>query len=183
MGTSVNYLHLLQLKSNIMKEAIFILCERFSGVKEIGINEAFDNKEFEQLLLNAGWYRGAPWCSFTMRAIFKAAGAEYKYISGSAWRTALNGSMRGYVWTDKPKPGALMIWRNFKNGKPQASGHIALVKSVTGKFVSTYEGNSDTDDLDKIQEFGEHVRKASGEVWKVKNGLRLMGFLYPPHLD
>lgn len=161
---------------------VFELCNRFNGVKEIGVNEAFSNKEFEDLLLSVGWYRGAPWCSFTMRAIFKAAGAEYKYISGSAWRTALNGSLRGYEWTSVPKPGALIIWRNFKNGKPQASGHIGLIESVLVGRVVTFEGNSDTKDLDKIQEFGKHERSVTGNVWRVENGLRLMGFLYPPHL-
>ena len=166
-----------------LNEQLFELCEKFNGVKEIGVNQGFENKEFERIMLNAGWYRGAPWCSFTMRSIFLELGLEYKYISGSAWRTALNGSLRGYEWTTVPKPGALIIWRRFKGGKPLSSGHIGLVHEVNKNTVITYEGNDDTTDLDKIQEFGKHKRSISGDKWRVNDGLRLMGFLYPPHLD
>lgn len=161
---------------------VFELCHRFNGVKEIGVNADFNNSEFRQLMFNAGWYVGAPWCSFAVRAIFMAAGAEYKYISGSAWRTALNGSLRGYEWTTKPKPGALMIWRNFKNNKPLASGHIGIVYSCDSSICTTFEGNADTLDSDRVQEFGMHNRVYNGSVWRTSNGLRLMGFLYPPHI-
>ena len=166
-----------------LNEKLFELCEKFNGVKEVGINQGFENKEFERMMLNAGWYRGAPWCSFAMRAIFLELGLEYKYISGSAWRTALNGSLRGYEWTTVPKPGSLIIWRRFKDGKPLSSGHIGLVHEVNKNTVVTYEGNNDTTDPDKIQEFGKHKRSITGDKWRVNDGLRLMGFLYPPHLD
>lgn len=163
-------------------DEVFKLCDRFNGVKEIGVNQDFSDQEFKALLIDAGWYTGAPYCSFSVRAIFKAAGAEYKYISGSAWRTALNGSLRGYEWTTKPKPGALMIWRNFKHNKPLSSGHIGIVHTFDSSICVTFEGNADTNDADTIQEFGRHARRYTGSVWRTANGLRLMGFLYPPHI-
>jgi hypothetical protein len=163
-------------------EHVLKLCAEYNGVKEIGRNQGFDNEEFEAVLVAAGWRKGEPWCAFAVRGLFQVSGLAYKYISGSAWRTALNGSLRGYVWTNQPKRGALIVWRRFVDGKPLAAGHIGIVFQVLGSSVFTFEGNADTDDLDKIQEFGKHKHVVTSAKWRVKNGLRLMGYLYPPEL-
>jgi len=50
------------------------LADSFEGIKEIGNNQGFSNKHYERMMLNVGWWRGAPWCAFALKLIYKLAG-------------------------------------------------------------------------------------------------------------
>ena len=161
-----------------MKNEILEVIKKYAGVKEIGKNQGFDNKEFESLLVSVGWKKGESYCSYTVKAILKEAGHSYKFVSPSAWKTALNAITTGLPWETKPNDSCLIVYRMFKDGKPQAAGHIGFVTGVHLDHVETYEGNADGVDSDKLQGFELNIRSIRPERWRVVTGLRLMGFIY-----
>ena len=161
-----------------MKNEILAVIKKYAGVKEIGKNQGFDNKEFESLLVSVGWKKGESYCSYTVKAILKEAGQTYNFVSPSAWKTALNAITTGLPWETKPNDLCLIVWRQFKDWKPQAAGHIGFAINPTPNNVTTFEGNADGIDADKIQGFEANIRSIRPDKWRVDNGLRLMGFIY-----
>jgi hypothetical protein len=160
------------------------LIDRYEGVTELPPNKGFKQKWFQKLMAKAGWYVGAPWCSFAVKVFWtELYGADKaKAISGSALKTYLNLSEFKNV---EPKEGGLVVWRMYKKGKPTKACHIALVRLTHGKWYGTMEGNTSS----KFIRDGQGIyTKTHGISWRKPSelleerftGLVLLGFIDPP---
>jgi hypothetical protein len=148
------------------------------GQLETKNNSGFVDPNFEQKMHGVGFYKGAPWCLFFCRLVWKEAGFKINRISASSLTTMRWASNDGN-WHIEPKEGAIAIFRTFRNGKPQNNGHGAIVVSVGDGIYSTIDGNtSDKGGREGIMVAirNRHLNKDS---WTKGNGLRLMGFVYP----
>lgn len=162
-----------------MKNKVLEISKELQGYTEIGNNAGFESEVFQKQMLSVGWYKGAKWCAFYTELFWLKLGQSIKHFSGSAWQTALNHIDEGYEWSEKPTFGALVVWRNFKDGNPQKSGHIGIVLDFNEvEFISS-EGNITIDVKTKKQGVGNRRHSLEPKKWKTKNGLRLMGFVHP----
>lgn len=152
----------------------------YIGKKETKGNSGFVDKKFELEMASVGWYNGAAWCAFFTKLIWRKAGQDTKLMNGSAWRTALNLIGSGHKWEAKPVVGALVVWRSFRGGNPLSTGHVGIVSEVKDELnYSTIEGNTtDKGGREGIMVAIRH-RHLTKDKFETRDGLRLMGFVYP----
>lgn len=164
--------------------------ETYKGVTELPPNKGFKQTWFQKQIAKAGWYLGAPWCSFAAKVFWtELYGADKaKLVSGNALKTYLNLEDTKSI---EPKPGGLVVWRMYKKGKPTKSGHIGLVTGVRysqSVVYKTLEGNTS----DKFVRDGQGVFQKEHTIWWRKpsdllaqkfTGLVLLGFIDPPAMN
>ncbi len=160
------------------------LVQKYEGVTELPPNMGFKENWFQKLISKAGWYVGAPWCSFATKVFWtELYGADKSaMISGNALKTYLNLEQ---FKNRMPVSGGLVVWRMYKKGKPTKAGHIGLVTQVNQNTFYTLEGNTSK----KLIRDGQgiwnkhHIIKwrAPSDLQKYKyTGLVLLGFIDPP---
>lgn len=152
------------------------VAESYIGQKEIHGNQGFINKDFEKKMRECGFYTGAPWCAFFAKLVWKESGTErYKLIAGSALQTMRNFvKSENIVLTNKPNVGAIAIYRTYKNGKVQTTGHVAIVIDSNDSGFTTIEGNTNASGGREGIEVA--LKKRSYKFYE-PNGLQLMGFI------
>ena len=145
--------------------------------REVSPNKSFVDPTFLAKMKAVGWKAPDAWCAYFAELVWKEATQNVLPFSASAWQTFLKyEKARGKKNSAVPIEGALVVWRVFKNGLPQAQGHIGIVVGVQKDHFETIEGNT----TDKGGREGVMVayRKRHFE-WERDNGLRLMGFIHP----
>lgn len=159
-------------------DIIVDVAKKYIGQREKKSNAGFLDPDFEKEMVNIGWYKGASWCAYFTKLVWSKGNQLHKYMSGGAVATykALDLS-KEYNITATPERGALVIWRNYKDGIKQNTGHSGIVTSLNadGTF-NTIEGNTSTMGGREGILVDERVRKYE---WTKKNGLRLLGFVNP----
>jgi len=156
---------------------ILEIAKGFIGEREVSGNKGFINKVFESQMRGAGFYTGAPWCGFFAMLVYSLAeNKALSLLTSSAVKTMKRASKAGN-WHTVAVPGAVVIYRMFKNGKPLLTGHIGIVTEVHKDSFNTVEGNT----TDKGGREGVMVAERFGRSykWDTENGLRLMGFIHP----
>jgi len=137
-------------------------------------------KDLGEILLKAGQKDGEAWCCYFAEAIFCEAYPQSevslrKLFSASCVQTFKNFTAKGFSTGMIPKPNALMIMQNYKDGAPLMTGHAGIVDSVNqdGTWYSI-EGNTN----DGGSREGDSVQlKHRANIRKLK-GLNLLGFVY-----
>jgi len=157
-------------------DKIVAIAMSYVGQTEIKGNQGFKDKAFEKKMVAVGFNKGDAWCAYFAELVWKEGGQESKTFSASAWITAMKFQAAGYEWSGVPVPGALVVYRSFKNGKPLATGHIGIVTEVTADGFKSVEGNTSASGSREGTLVG--LREHSFR-WSENNGLRLMGFVYP----
>lgn len=174
----------------------------YVGQKEIeaGQNQGFESADFEKRMKTAGWYKGGAWCGHFAILVYTESGAEntfyyshkekkvVSYLTGSTVES-MRRAEEAENWHIYPVIGAVAIWRNFKNGKAQGTGHMGIVSafefSCSGRrtglqpptgWVETIDGNTTQAGS---REGNAVVTKMRAFDWTRNNGLRLMGFIHP----
>ena len=78
-----------KLKPKLRVKKILNAFSKWVGVKEIGNNQGWDNKDFEAKMRAIGFYDGAQWCNFFVKMVIlslcKKDSKGYKF-----WNTNLN---------------------------------------------------------------------------------------------
>src|SRR5690606_30887270 len=125
---------------------------------------------------SVGFYKGAPWCLFFARLVWKEAGQDISKISASSYTCVKNNTDN---WHSTPIVGAIAIYWTYKNGKYQGNGHGCVVTEVnSAKEYTTVDGNTtDKGGREGIMVAIRH-RHLNKESW-TKDGLQLKGFIYP----
>ena len=145
------------------------LADSFEGIKEVGNNQGFNNKQYEQMMLNVGWWRGAAWCAFALKLIYKLAGIPSTVTGWSP--TAYN--KRHVIYTDgklrepiRPGDAGTLSYNKFRNTKRyKAIGHAFLVKKAIGNSaVLTGEGNTNGDGSREGNGFYEKIRPLNANI-------------------
>jgi surface antigen len=162
-----------------MSKKIADIAKSYIGQLETKNNSGFVEPVFEMKMKQQGFYKGAPWCAFFTKLVWREGGQDVSLMNGSAWRTALNLQMQEHKWEAKPVVGALVVWRSFRAGKQLSTGHIGIVTDVDGTNYSTVEGNTtDKGGREGIMVAIRH-RHLTKDKFEARDGLRLMGFVYP----
>ena len=146
------------------------IAESFEGIKEIGDNRGFDNKNFERMMLEVGWWRGAPWCAFSLRLIYNLAGIKTTVTGWSP--TAYN--KKHIIFTDgklrepiKPGDSGTLSYAKYKNNPKRfkAIGHAFIIKKTIGNSaVVTGEGNTDGNGSREGNGFYEKIRPLNANI-------------------
>jgi hypothetical protein len=153
------------------KAAIAVqIADSFEGIKEIGNNQAFDNKHFERMMLEVGWWRGAPWCAFALKLIYRLAGINSTVTGWSP--TAYN--KRHVIYTNgklyepiRPGDSGTLSYAKYKNNpkRYKAIGHAFIVKkTIGGSAVVTGEGNTDGNGDREGNGFYEKIRPLNANI-------------------
>lgn len=148
------------------------IAKKYLGQKEKPGN-IFDVKSpLGKILIEAGQKDGEAWCCYFTEAVFVET--LRALFSASTVQTFHNFKNAGYEISDVPQVGALVIWQNYKGGKPQWSGHAGIVTKVNsdGSF-HTIEGNTNSTGSREGDSVQEKVRKNI----KTDNGLNILGFI------
>jgi hypothetical protein len=145
-------------------ELAVAISDSFVGIKEVGKNQAFDNKHFERMMFTVGWYRGAPWCAFVLQLIYTLVDIKNTITGWSP--TAYN--KKHIIYTDgklrepiKPGDAGTLSYNKFKKDKSRYKGigHAFIIKSTYGKSaVVTNEGNTDSDASREGNGFYQKIR-------------------------
>jgi hypothetical protein len=121
--------------------------KKYEGVTELPPNKGWKQSWFEKLMWKVGWYKGAPWCCFSVKQFWSDLGYDHSLISGSTLQTYERFSKNKQICT-VPKSGHLVFWRMYRNGKPTSAGHVGLI-TVVGVGISVMEGNTSHDKMDR----------------------------------
>lgn len=161
------------------------------GQKEIPGNQGFYDKHFESEMMHLGGFmKGYPWCMCFAKRCYILGYNDFGYHEGnpifhdikefmtpSARQTLENfKNAEGWVFSKKPKEGALAIWIHYKNGAPTWQGHAGIVKSWNYKRVSTVDGNTNDHGGREGYVVAEKNRRMN---FYDTDGLVLQGFIYP----
>lgn len=123
----------------------------YINIQEIGNNQGWTNKVFEQMMKDVGWSSGESWCMYFVKAVFLSvypgrADQINKVLTPStqqSWLNAKSGGIFKVVTEGKPHPGDIIIWQSTKNA---SLGHTGIVwKHISGDNWTTIEGNSSFD--------------------------------------
>lgn len=154
---------------------------KYIGETEKPGNMGFNNATFEAKMVSVGFQKTHAWCSYFCELVFKEAFPDKhaeltERFSGSTILTFNNFKHAGYLIGNAPKVNALVIWRSYKKGKPQPTGHAGVVVNVKSSWeFDSIEGNT-TDGSGSREGF--IVAKNHRKVFdKVDNGLRILGFI------
>ena len=101
-------------------------------------------------------------------------------FSGSATKTYRQFEEAGWNVGTVPVPGAVVIWRLVKSGKPSWKGHAGIVIDFDDRYIYTVEGNTGAGGSREGEVVAKKRRKYD---FKVSNGLELVGFIYPPGIE
>jgi hypothetical protein len=164
------------------------LAESYVGQQEVPGNEGWYDKRFQELMEATGWEFGQAYCAYFCELIWRQAYARYnsvlgyeveKLFSGGAMRTWNNFSKSDYQTDNKPATGAVVIWQNYKAGRPHWTGHAGIVTKVDEAYFHTVEGNTNSSGGREGVEVAEKLRPLDFE--KKEYGLVLKGFIHPKH--
>lgn len=170
-----------------IKKIIKSKIDLFNGQKEIRGNQGFKENWFRKIMRQAGFKKDHPWCAYAAESVwveaYKEIGADdvvkklRKLFSPSAVQTFKNFTKAGYLTSQIPEEGALVIWQTVKNGKYHWTGHIGVVysKKDIDSFVSG-EGNTNKGKSREGYIYWKHPHNVTQEMNR-KNGLKLIGFI------
>jgi hypothetical protein len=172
------------------KRRIIRHAKKFLGIDEIGDNMGWADPSFKKKMEAVGWKSGQSWCMYFVKAMWADVYPELKtktvngkkvidYLSGSSQGTyaAMQQLEKQTGWvkvTGVPKPGDIVVWQDYVNGKGTSQGHVGIVSKVKGDVFNTIEGN--TSELGNKEETVNTKTHSAGERTRTK-GLRLKGFI------
>jgi hypothetical protein len=164
-------------------ENVLTVAKKYIGKTEKSGNTGWKDPEFEKQMKVMGWSNTQSWCAYFSELVWKEGFTGHpmlpqldKLFSASATATFANFSHSGnFVTGNKPKPGALVVWRHGNGWK----GHIGIVSSIVDdKTFKSIEGNTNEAGSREGTAVLEKTRKL-GEPYK-PNGLNIIGFVYLP---
>jgi len=146
------------------------IADSFEGIKEIGNNEGFDNASFERMMKEVGWWKGAAWCAFSLKLIYKLAGIKTTVTGWSP--TAYN--KKHVIFTDgvlrepiRPGDSGTLSYAKYRNNPKRfkAIGHAFIIKKTIGNSaVVTGEGNTDGNGDREGNGFYEKIRPLNANI-------------------
>lgn len=171
----------LNIGSEIILTAI-----QYLGMKEIEGNSGFVNADFEKRMKTIGWQKGQAWCAYFTELVWREAYAKFtersneldKLFDGGAVKTWTKFFNDGrFTCNQIPVPGAVVIWQQYKGGKPSWQGHAGIVNKAIDlvKFPSI-EGNTNSQGGREGIEVSAKIRRL---LFNVNDGLRIKGFIHP----
>jgi len=165
-------------------KTIVEIAKSYIGQKEIKGNQGFEDKEFEKRMQAVGFVKGWAWCCLFAELCYVSAMVDKKeeltkLFSASVARTQNNfDGSKNWKLVSTPVPGALAVFRTYRNNKRQWQGHIGIVEKVNkrDKTFTCIEGNTNANGGREGIEVARRVRRDNS---KSTRGLVLQGFIVP----
>jgi len=158
--------------SQIRSKALSFLDER-----ELAGNSGFKNPKFEELMKRTGWQKGQAWCAYFVELVWEQSGQNAELFSGSTVKTFENFKKADpFRIHSNPCVGDVVIWQNYRKGKPKWTGHAGIVVAVQGGQIVTVEGNTNSSGGREGIEVALKIRNLD---FTNNNGLRILGFIIP----
>ena len=142
----------------MVAENIIYYAKLFSGIKERGNNQGWEDiffddlgMPFTDLMKTVGWEETHAWCAYFAELVWKLGYSEYdssiieqldKLFSANAVQTWNNFNKSMFKCSKKPVKGSIVIWQLYKNWEKTISGHAGIVTKVIGDVIETVEGNT-----------------------------------------
>jgi surface antigen len=164
--------------------AVSTYASKWVGVKEIGNNQAFGSKVFQQMLDTVGWNSYDQWCMYFAKAVhydvFKDNPTEQakinKILNGntqSSYTNAKNDKTGTYTVSVTPKVGDIIIFQSTINN---TKGHAGVVTGVNkNNTVNTIEGNTSDKSIADGDLVAQKVRPST--IGADIGGLRVRGYI------
>jgi len=156
----------------ILRSALDFVTER-----EIPGNQGWEDPRFETLMKLTGWQMGEAWCTYFIEAILITVGLKEhaKVISAGAVQTFNNCKVSPlFKIHSVPEVGDIVIWQNYKDGKPDWSGHAGICVAMGKGLLVCVEGNSNAEGA---REGIEVAIKLRNPQIMSQNGLQILGFI------
>lgn len=149
-ATAITDGKVVTVELNPVQSAILTEAERWVGVKEIGDNATFDNKNFVKKMVAAGWQENKkiPYCATFVRMVLieiskdKAKNYFKKNTSLAALTTWQNLS-KGSEYAEKiakPEPACLVCYEHHTEFLMSTDGKTNTVVSANSKFTDGTQG-------------------------------------------
>lgn len=162
------------------------VAKKYIGETETPRNSGFNNSIFEAKMVAVGFQEGHAWCAYFTELVFKEAYPQFakeldKLFSASTIATFRNFKNAGYRISLEPQPDNLVIWQNYKDGVPQATGHAGIVSwvDIDKWHFRSIEGNTSSKGVREGYIVGEQSRKVLANV---NDGLKVLGFITIPKI-
>lgn len=159
----------------------------YVGMQEIKGNLGWTSEAFETKMESVGWRSTHAWCAYfselVWSEVYDVHGVSSELddlFSGSATKTYRQFEESGWNVGTVPVKGSVVIWRFVKNGKASWKGHAGIVVDFNDSYMTTVEGNTNADGSREGEVVAKKRRKYN---FKVRNGLELVGFIYPPGIE
>ena len=171
---------------NTLIGTIIETAESYIGKQEINGNMGFKDPNFEDKMRSVGFQNGYAWCALFTELVWRESYAKLNGLfdtelnalfSASAVKTYNNFKDADWQVDISPRPGDVVIWRNYKNGHASWTGHAGIVTFVGRNNFTTCEGNTNSSGGREGIEVAEKVRKLDLSI--KPNGLNILGFIHP----
>ena len=172
-----------------INELILYNARKFLGQQEIKGNQGFKDKDFQEKISECGWLKGQAWCAYFAELAWKEAYRVHdkekvkilnKLFSAGAVKTYNNFRKSDFIVDKIPEEGSVVIWQNYRDGKPHWTGHAGIVYKIysddSARF-ETIEGNSNSRGGREGIEVAKQLRELNFEP--KERGLVLKGFIHP----
>lgn len=159
-------------------EEIIAKAKSYLGQKEIAGNQGFVNPAFDKEMRSVGFVNGYAWCALFCKLIWKHFGFKGNTMIVPGVLNTMRNFKKAYNYDlqAKPKVGSLAIFRTYKRGIKQETGHMALVMGAKDYEFYTIEGNTNAHGGREGIEVAAKTRQYD---WNENDGLRLLGFIHP----
>ena len=170
-----------------IQEIIIETAIKYVGQREKPPNVGFIDSKFQELMEIVGWNPSYAWCALFAELVWKESYSKYdstiineldELFSAGSVQTFLNFSHnKSWEINNKPIPGSLVTWQNYKNNKPLWTGHTGIVIQVDEQngIMETVEGNTN----DSGSREGEGVYLKTRSWLNQSDNFRIKGFIYP----
>lgn len=167
---------------------IFEIASSYIGIKEIPPNKGWNNKEFERKMLAIGWQVDWAYCALfaklcTIEYLSQFDSTKIDVISPlfSPMATVTYNRFKkaGYA-SQTPSLNTLVVWQHYKDGEPQPTGHMGVLKSFDNSILNTIDGNTNVAGSREGDGFYEKNRTIKENV---VNGLKFLGFINLPNYE
>jgi len=153
---------IIYIKRDLVKKGIGIGLSKFQtaqrliaeyaiqwvGTKEVGTNNGFANKTFQDMMKEVGWWDSAFWCMFFAKMVHyntfpndrKMINKILNGLSQKSYENARDDKSGTYTVSNTPQVGDIII---FQHKNAPATGHAGIVIKVNNdNTVDTVEGNT-----------------------------------------
>jgi hypothetical protein len=152
--------------------------QKWLGVVEKGgANKGPEVEMFQKAL--DGKAAGEPWCAafmmYCIEQVEKATGVKSRLFKSEHVLTLWNKSPAD-LRAAKPQVGSLVIWQNYRDGRPTISGHVGIVvEHPKPNVIFTIEGNTGPEA--GVNREGDGVYKKVRPFPSVSKNMQIKGFL------
>lgn len=176
-----------------MIEEVIAYAKSKIGFKELKGNMGFEDPVFDTIMRQNGFQDSWAWCMLFAKSCYtvptfsgksKVLPAVDKAFTPGAVKSYQNAAsdVNHFKVSKIPSIGDVVIWQNYKDGKPHWTGHAGIVSHIDDEYPNLFhsiEGNTNSEGGREGIEVAEMRGMTRHDTLspKRKNGLNILGFI------